>query len=487
VKTADIDIEIGCGRLRGRRRNGIETFRAIPYAAAPIGSHRFKPPRAAPPWAGVRDATEPGPICPQTPSRLRFAMGDFVARQDEDCLHVTIWTPKADSGRRPVLVWLHGGAYMSGAGAIDWYSGETLAREGDLVVVAVNYRVGALGFLFRPGWSPGNLGLRDQQAALEWVRDNIAAFGGDPGNITLWGQSAGAQSITFLLARKETRGLFQRAILQSTPFGHLPRPADAGIAVAETFARELGFDGSPATEQKLAQVPLPTLFAAQSVIGAQMAKKTQRGGLPSPPFWPVGDGVTVPAPDRYATAMTDAAQYLDVMIGTTREEMGVFFANNPAVQGLEKAPIPGSDEKRLQARRPAASATQLFSDYCGEQMFLNGSIEWALNAAKAGRRTYLYQFDWPSPDRKLQSCHCLDLPFVFGTRAAFAAAPMLKGADATDIDALSAVMRRSWIAFVRNAEPNHAQAPHWPRYAEPHRATMHFDNVCAIFGDAAAA
>ena len=146
METPAVEVETSSGKLRGRRQNGIETFCGVPYAAAPIGSHRFKAPRPIPHWAGVRDAIEPGPICPQTPSRLRFAMGDFVARQDEDCLHVTIWTPRADSSRRPVLVWLHGGAYMSGAGAIDWYSGETLAREGDLVVVESTTELAHLAF-----------------------------------------------------------------------------------------------------------------------------------------------------------------------------------------------------------------------------------------------------------------------------------------------------------------------------------------------------
>ena len=484
MEISAVEVDTNGGKLRGRGQNGIESFCGVPYAAAPIGSHRFKAPRPAPPWTGVRDAIEPGPVCPQTPSRLRFAMGDFVGRQDEDCLHVTIWTPKADSVRRPVLVWLHGGAYMSGAGAIDWYSGETLAREGDIVVVGVNYRVGVLGFLYRPGWSTGNLGLLDQQAALEWVRDNIAAFGGDPGNITLWGQSAGAQSITFLLARPQTRGLFRRAILQSPPFGSLPRSKEAAIATAEKFAHALGFDLSAATEQKLSQAPLDALFSAQVAAGAQAAKDTQRGGLPSPPFWPVGDGVVVPALEQYAAAMADAAQHTDIMIGTTREEMGVFFANNPAVQGLKKAPIPASDGERLKARRPAATATQLFSDHCTEQVFRNGSIQWAIDATNARRHTYLYEFDWPSPDRKLESCHCLDLPFVFGTREAFADAPMLNSADNRDIDALSAVMRGSWIAFTRNGDPNHSRLPSWPRFDSGRRAAMHFNNVCAAFIDA---
>jgi len=486
VEISAVVVGTGGGKLRGRRQNGIETFCGVPYAAAPIGSHRFKAPQPAQPWTGVRDAIAPGPVCPQTPSRLRFAMGDFVGRQDENCLHVTIWTPKADSIRRPVLVWLHGGAYMSGAGAIDWYSGETLAREGDLVVVGVNYRVGALGFLYRPGWSTGNLGLLDQQTALEWVRDNIATFGGDPANITLWGQSAGAQSITFLLARTQTRGLFRRAILQSPPFGSLPRSQEAGIAMAEKFAHALGFDSSVATEQSLSQAPLDALFAAQAAVGAQAAKDAQHGGLPSPPFWPVGDGVTVPTLEQYAAAMAGAAQHADIMIGTTREEMGVFFAHNAAVQGLEKAPIPASDSERLRARRPAATATELFSDYLTEQVFLTGSVQWAVNAANAGSHTYLYQFDWPSPDRKLESCHCLDLPFVFGTREAFVDAPMLSGTDKREIDALSAVMRASWISFTRSSDPNHPHLPNWPQFDSRRRATMHFNNVCATFIDAAA-
>ena len=339
-----LEIETSSGKLRGRMQDGVETFRGVPYAAAPIESRRFKPPIPAPQWIGVRDAIEPGPICPQTPSRLRFAMGDFIAQQDEDCLHVTVWTPNADSGRRPVLVWLHGGAYMSGAGAIDWYSGEALAREGDMVVVGVNYRVGVLGFLYRPDWSPGNLGLLDQQAALEWVRDNIAAFGGDPGNFTLWGQSAGAQSISFLLARPQTRGLFRRVILQSPPLGSPPRTQNAGVATAEILARQLGFDVSVSTEQKLSQVPLDILFAAQGALGAHFAKDAQRGGLPSPPFWPVGDGVVVPLPESYASAMTEAAQQLDVMIGTTREEMGIFFAGDRGGQEPAKA-MATSDSK----------------------------------------------------------------------------------------------------------------------------------------------
>jgi para-nitrobenzyl esterase len=485
VSASTVDLDTRSGRLRGWRQDGIDIFRGVPYADAPIGRFRFKAPRPAPNWAGIRDAIEAGPICPQTPSRLRFAMGDFAARQSEDCLNLTIWTPKADNNRRPVLVWLHGGAYMSGAGAIDWYSGDKLAREGDIVVVGVNYRVGALGFFFRPEWSSANAGLLDQQAALEWIRDNIAAFGGDAGNITLWGQSAGAQSITFLLTRPQSRSLFRRVILQSPPFGTPPRSPEMGIETGDRFAAALGFDAATGIEQKLAQVPIDRLLAAQ--VNTQTAKDAQRGGLPAPPFWPIGDGITAPSPENYSTEMVDAAKQLDVMIGATREEMNVFFGNDPSITDLQQASIAARDNDRLKARRPGGKPMQLFADFCSEQIFINGSIAWAENAAHSGRRAYLYQFNWPSPDRTLQSCHCLDLPFVFGTRASFADAPMLNGADGDDVDGLSLVMRASWIAFTRDGNPNHALLPHWPHFNIRDRATMHLDNVCVAFRPTAAA
>jgi para-nitrobenzyl esterase len=482
---SSVQIEIAGGKLRGRRQNGIDVFHSVPFAAPPVGSRRFQLPHSVQPWTGVRDTTKPGPVCPQAPSRLRFAMGDFVADQNEDCLHVAVWTPAADGARRPVLVWLHGGAYMSGGGALDWYSGEHLAREGDLVVVGLNYRVGALGFLYHPGLSPGNLGLLDQQAALEWVRDNIAAFGGDPGNVTVWGQSAGAQSIVFLQARQQARGLFKRAILQSTPFGSLPREPEEMTSNAESLLRELGLDRSPGGLERLREVPVAALLSAQGAVGQRVAMDTQRGGLPSPPFGPVGEGTIVPRRSEYPAALDAAASGVDIMLGTTREEMAVFFAFNPAMQDMQQPPLPQTEIDRLKARRPAANASQLFADFCGERVFGNGSVAWAEQAAGAGRGVYFYQFDWPSPDRKLQSCHCIDLPFVFGTREAFADAPMLVGADGHDIDALSAPMRAAWIAFTRGGDPNHKALPHWPRFEARRRATMHFDQVCEAVGDPA--
>lgn len=472
-------VEIAMGKLVGRREDGVEIFRGIPFAASPTGNNRFKPPALVESWAGARDATRPAAICPQAPSRLSFAMGDVVATQSEDCLTVTVWTPAAGSARRPVLVWLHGGAYVSGGGALDWYSGARLAREGDIVVVAVNYRLGVLGWLHHPGLCPGNLGLLDQQAALEWVRDNIAVFGGDPGKVTLWGQSAGAQSIALLAMRPQAHNLFHQAILQSPPLGAPPRAPDGAAQSAKNLLGELGIDAAASDAlARLQQVPVEALLAAQGAVAARLAAEPSASGRPLLPFGPVADGTILPGRADQDAALRKAAGLVDVLIGTTREEMAIFFALNAAIQKLERAPIPPADAERLQARRPAGSAAQLFADFAGEQVFVNGSIAWAGHAASAGRRSFAYQFDWSSPDRRLEACHCLDLPFMFGTREAFANAPMLAGSDAREVDALSAVLRASWIAFARTGDPNHRTLPHWPGFDESRRSVMHFDKVC---------
>ena len=353
-----------------------------------------------------------------------------------------------------------------------------------MVVVAVNYRLGALGWLHHRDHCAGNLGLLDQHAALEWVRDNIAAFGGDPGNVTLWGQSAGAEWIAFRLMRRESRGLFHRAILQSPPLGSEPRSPDDATAAADGLMRELGIERSPKALERLQQVPVAPLLSAQGAVSARIAAETGSAGRALLPFGPVADGSILPASADYDTALGEAAGRVDVMIGTTREEMAIFFAANPAMQSVQRAPLPPEEIERLQARRPAGSPSQLFADFVGEHTFVNGSLAWAERAAAAGRRSFVYQFDWSGPDRRLAACHCLDLPFVFGTREAFATAPMLAGADAREVDALSAVMRASWIAFARTGDPNHRALPPWPTFDQGRRATMHFADVCRAAGEA---
>ena len=272
------------GDLRGARENGASVFRGVPYAAAPVGELRFAPPQAPPAWQGVRDATCDGTIAPQGRSRLAHIMGDFERPQSEDCLTLTVWTPALDARKRPVMVWIHGGAYSSGAGSLPWYSGERFAANGDVVFVSVSYRLGALGFLYLPGVSDGNLGLLDQVAALRFVRDNIAAFGGDPGNVTVVGQSAGAASIAFLMAMPAADGLFRRAIMQSTPFGRMTRTPDDAKRIGLRLLEVLGVKADEAT--KLKSVPFHEFVTAQG----QVARLEKKFADARAPFWPVIDG-----------------------------------------------------------------------------------------------------------------------------------------------------------------------------------------------------
>ena len=227
-------------------------------------------PQPVPAWQGVREATHEGPIAPQGRSRLAHVMGDFERAQSEDCLTLNIWTPGADSAKRPVLVWIHGGAFTSGAGSLAWYSGDQFAANGGVVAVSINYRLGALGFLCLPEVSSGNLGLLDQIAALRFIRDNIAAFGGDPDNVTVVGQSAGAASIAILMTMPQASGLFRRAILQSAPFGRIARTRDDGQRIGRRFVEVLGLKPDQAT--RLKSVPVSDLIAAQGEL-ARLEKK----------------------------------------------------------------------------------------------------------------------------------------------------------------------------------------------------------------------
>src|SRR5499427_10768326 len=284
----ELVVRTKAGDLRGARENGVAVFRGVPYAAPPVGDLRFAPPRPGQPWQGVRDARQDGPIAPQGRSRLAHVMGDFERPQSEDCLTLTIWTPAPDAAKRPVLVWLHGGAFSSGAGSLPWYSGERFAANGDMVVVSINYRLGALGFLYLPGVSDGNLGLLDQVAALRFVRDNIAAFGGDPDNVTVVGQSAGASSIAMLMTMPAARGLFRRAILQSTPFGRMSRKLEDAHRIGGRLLEVLGLKAEEA--EKLKSLPFAQLLTAQSEV-ARLEKKFADALAP---FWPVIDGRIYP-------------------------------------------------------------------------------------------------------------------------------------------------------------------------------------------------
>jgi para-nitrobenzyl esterase len=477
----------GLGDLKGAAGDGIAIFRGVPYAAPPIDERRFLPPEPAPHWQGLRDATMHGPIAPQAPSRLRLAMGDFTWPQSEDCLTLTISTPAPDGKARPVLVFLHGGAYISGAGSLDWYDGGTLAREGDIVVVGVNYRLGALGWLRREGISEGNLGLLDQAAALAWVRDHIAGFGGDPERVTVAGQSAGGSSIACLLTMPAARPLFRRAIMQSAGLGRPPISPEHAQRVADQLLRALGIDGDAADAlQRLRAVPVPQLVETQMGIARQNARFADM----SPPFQPVLGGFAGAKP-----FIAEVARQLDgkeLMIGVTREEMHAFFAPDPAMADPDPAAVAerfaalAGDAKAIELyrrRRPGGTVRDLLGDLVTDSVFMLPSFDLAEMVADGGGRVFAYQFDWAPPQSPFKACHCIELPFVFGSFPAWRDAQMLAGGDPAEMAALSALIRRAWIAFVRDGDPKHDGMPPWPAYDRAGRQTMRFASVVGPAGD----
>lgn len=404
------------GTLTGATDGVACRFSAIPYARAPVGDLRFRPPQPAQ-WQGPLDATRPGPVSPQQPSRLRAAMGDFEAPQSEDCLHLTVWTPAPDNARRPVLVWLHGGAWQSGGGALDWYSGARLAARGDLVVVAPNYRLGALGWL---GAADGtaNLGLLDQELALDWVSRHIDAFGGDPSRVTVMGQSAGGMSIACMLMREPK---FQRAILQSASLGRGIRSAEQAAELADVYLNAAGAS-SLAQARRLPVRALLDAQKARPVVDWLEAEGANRAL-----FGPVADGAILPVEGE--AALADAAGRVDAIVGCTRDEMLAFGVAGPT----------GAD--------------------MGDQVFGAPARQWAADATARGRQAWSFRFDH-APNDSFKACHCIELPFVFDSGAAFADAPMLRGLRAQDQERLVGAMQQAWISFVRDGHPGWAI---WPQ------------------------
>ncbi|RJQ69917.1 carboxylesterase/lipase family protein [Pseudonocardiaceae bacterium YIM PH 21723] len=401
------------GTLRGHHEDGVLTFRGVRYATA----ERFGTPRPVEPWTGVRDAVTDGPIAPQLPSRLEPVMGaPEPHEQGEDCLSLTITTPDADDRARPVLVFLHGGAWVSGAGSWNWYAPHRLTRTGDIVAVTVNYRLGALGYLNAPGISEGNLGLLDQLAALRWVRENIAAFGGDPERITIAGQSAGAHSVYCLLGLPEAAGLFRRAIVQSVPAGMgLGSPEETRTGSAR-FLGELGEDPRTA--------PIDRILAAQQ---RTMVATAGRFGLHAlPPFHPGG----LLTEQVWQATMTRRAPELDVLIGTTAEETAAFYRRNPVL-----------------------SRVPLLERISGAMLFGRPSSALAGRLTKAGARVWRYRFDYAAPESEFGATHCIELPFLFGDQRAWAGSPMLAGATERELEELRRPVQAAWLGFISQGDP----------------------------------
>jgi len=475
----------GLGTVRGVALGQILAFRGVPYAAPPLGPLRFTPPHPPIPWHGVRDAATDWPIAPQNPSRVDAAMGPIMAAQDEDCLTVTVWTPADAITKAPVMVWLHGGAFITGAGSLPWYDGSSLAARHGVVVVGVNYRLGALGFLAVPGQLPGNLGLLDQIAALRWVRDHIAAFGGDPECVTVIGQSGGAHNIASMLAVDGTEGLFRRAILHSPPLSIGLMNAAEASRRGGVFLKQLGLDpAQPHLIDALRARPVKDLLEAQVTAMIALAAAAEKGDL-RPPFQPTEAAPhDFPSAALVARAAANAAtRGIEILIGWTHDEANLYTAGNPVFAAMGESDLAAAATAMAGANvaamieaargaRPGATPGQIFLDLMTESTFAAGSRAMARAVARAKGHAYLYRFDWRSP--KFGACHCLDIPFALGTWRAWMSAPMMEGADETAVETLSADMMRRWTAFAAIGDPG------FPAVRDGMMPIMVFDNDSGV-------
>ncbi|MEV4745826.1 carboxylesterase family protein [Streptosporangium sp. NPDC049248] len=431
------------GLVRGRTHEGVVSFKGIPYAAAPDGARRFLPPRPAASWNGVRETGAFGGAPPQRPPApgvpAVWQPGDGL-----DCLTVNVWTPAPGDTRLPVMVWIYGGQWTHGAAAMPHYDGSVLAGSG-VVVVTFDYRTGFEGFGHLPG-VPDNRGLLDQLAALAWVQDNIAAFGGDPGNVTVFGQSAGGASAALLAAAPAAAGLFRRCIVQSLPAGHLGAPE--ARRVTERLAAAVG---TAPTRDALAALPAEALL---EVPDAQLT-----GGRPGGAFAPVIDGDLVTAPPWQALA-DGRARHIDLLCGFTHDEYRGFPPPaDPARIDLAAVAISfglaPDAAPAYRAAYPDSTVTELFTTLMSDALVRMPTTFTAEAHARTGGRTWLYDFAWQGP---IGAAHGIDLPFVFGLPHTRYAARFLGTPPPADFAALSHRIRTAWTAFAATGDPG------WPPF-----------------------
>lgn len=475
------------GAVRGLRdEDGIAAFLGVPYAASPFGARRFLPPRAVEPWTGVRDALEHGATAPKAPYTPPFdALIPEVFVPGEDCLNLNLWTPDP-AGRLPVMVWLHGGAFANGSNSVPGYDGSRFARDG-VVCVGVNYRLGADGFLHLGGDDSANLGLLDQIAALEWVRDNIAAFGGDPDRITVFGESAGAMAIGALLTMPAAKGLFHRAVLQSGAAHHILSPHSAQL-IGSHLAELLGV---PATRTDLAAVPVDLLVQAQQRLRAEISARPDPGLWGEAtrnlmPFEPVVDGRTLPRPPHEAI-VDGGASGIDVLVGSNAEEFRLFLVPGGLIDAVtepllrQSAAAYGLDPDQALAvyreGRPDAGPGELLAAVATDWFYRVPALR--LAEAQARHRpgsAYVYEFAWRPPtfDGRIGACHACELPFVFDNLHDPGFAPLLGPRPPQQ---LADAVHAAWVSFATTGDPG------WPAYDTARRATMCFDLRSEVLDD----
>lgn len=489
------------GRVRGQMENGIATFRGIPYAEPPTGTLRFRPPARRQPWDGVRDATRFGLVAPQ--STFPFWLTDIVAPkipQGEDCLNLNVWSPALGrDAKLPVLVWIHGGGFLMGSGADQIYDGAKFARD-DVVCVTLNYRLDALGLLYVGSEGAGNFALLDQIAALTWVRENIAAFGGDPDKVTICGESAGGWSVGNILGAPSSRGLFRRAVSMSGA-AHHSMPLKRAEWRAETICARLGV--SRTDLEGLQALPTQKILEAGMIAqgGNPFGGDTEHFGGPLLSwlaFMPVRE--TEELPRRAFDAVADGAiADVDLMVGHTLNEGRLFMLERPTVEYVEGfgndamvagafGQVFGADAgaalATFKANRPGAGPFELISALMSDLHFRMPAMRLADAQSHHNPNTYFYRFSWPAKgyDGVLGPTHAVELPFMWDTLDD-ELSRLMTGPNPPQ--KLARDMHAAWVAFAKTGNPNHADIEHWPRHDRTTRPVMDFDTRTGLIANPA--
>jgi para-nitrobenzyl esterase len=484
------------GQVEGTEADEVLRFAGIPFARPPVGSLRFRPPRRPERWQGVRPATHFGPVALQGPSIVEAMFGSQPEPSSEDCLYLNVWTPALDDSRRPVMVWIHGGGFVMGSGSSPMYSGATLAARGDVVFVSFNYRLAELGFSYLAHLDDdyseaANLGILDQIAALEWVQENIQAFGGDPANVTIFGESAGGMSVGTLLGTPRARGLFHKAIPQSGA-AHNVVPTK----VAEETTNELLRRAGIASVAELVDLPGERLVELRSGIivdamGDVDASMRAGGTMLGMPWQPVHDGAVLPDIPLQAIR-GGSATGVPLLVGTTRDEWKLFGMLMGADDLTEErlvaraSRVVGDGRGLVEAYRaadPGAGPRELFGAMATDYIFRIPAIRLAEAHSERGDDVWMYRFSWESTafGGTLGACHALELPFVFGN-VDHPRLSLFLG-DGPPPVTLAQQIQDAWIGFARHGDPNHPGLPDWPRYRPASRATMELADPAQVVED----